>query len=573
MTAGSLPEEGGSTLSALPAGGHNRPVALHSAAQRGILIEDLTGRDLGQYHVLEQLGVGGMAVVYRAVQGSLGRDLALKVLSPALVHQEGFLQRFESEARTLARLDHPYILPIYDFSTIAGYTFIVSPLVRGGTLRACLAGRPMQPQAAIRYLTQVADALHHAHQVGVIHRDLKPSNVLIHADGRCVLADFGLARGPDSPSGLTIGGFAMGTPGYMSPEQALGSELTPRADIYSLAVIAFEMLAGSRPYQGGDPHKLVMATVHEPVPSVRERNPELSAQVQAVVEAGLAKDPDRRPASAVEFVHGLTSALMATITTSAPAPKTALAGVGSPDLELPSPPPSRSPETPSATASNPTVSTLEHMGLRRPRAVGSRLMNSFFADALHAAEHVAGDHWMEMLAGAGLEAFNFDSPPEDGELGAPIEYLGRLAEGLERIFGTQSPDKLRQWGHLVVELDLEQDRSAAAERRSLRLIPGQQRRLGAVLKGFVRRLDSVRGGELHAWKQLDADQFWFVIYGNALVAGRRKPDKACAFWTAALEARLRWAGLANDWTVSELECGATNGGNDCVFAVRSARAR
>lgn len=548
-------------------------MALDSAAQRGTLIEDLTGRDLGQYHVLDQLGVGGMAVVYRAVQGSLGRDLALKVLSPTLVHQEGFLQRFELEARTLARLDHPYILPIYDFSTIDGYTFIVSPLVRGGTLRSYLTGQPMQPQAAVRYLTQVADALHHAHQVGVIHRDLKPSNVLIHADGRCVLADFGLARSADTPSGLTIGGFAMGTPGYMSPEQALGSELTPRADIYSLAVIAFEMLTGGRPYQGNDPHKLVMATVHEPIPSLRERNPELHPQVEAVVEAGLAKDPDRRPATAVEFVHDLTSALMATITTSTPAPRAALA-VGGSDLDLPSPPPSHpSAHTAGVTPSNPTVSTLEHMGLRRPRAIGSRLMNSFFADALHAAEHVAGDHWMEMLAGAGLEAFSFDSPPENGELGTPIEYLGRLAEGLDRIYGTQSPDKLRQWGHLVLELDLEQDRNAAADRRALRLIPGQPRRLGAVLKGLARRLDTVRGGELHAWKQLDADQFWFVIYGNALVAGRRKQDKACGFWTAALEARLRWAGLANDWTVSELECGATNGTSDCVFAIRSAKAR
>jgi len=153
-------------------------VAINSAAHRGILIEDLTGRHLGQSQVLERIGVGGRAVVYRSVQGARGRDLALKGLSPSLVHQEGFLQHFEMEARTRARLDHPYILPIYDFATVEGLTFIASPLVRGGTLRGRLTGDPMAPQAAMRYLNQVADALHHAHQVGVIHRDMKPSNVL-----------------------------------------------------------------------------------------------------------------------------------------------------------------------------------------------------------------------------------------------------------------------------------------------------------------------------------------------------------------------------------------------------------
>jgi len=357
-----------------------------------------------------------MSVVYRAVQASLGRDLAMKVLSPALVHQEGFVQRFEQEARTLARLDHPYILPIYDFATINGFTFIVSPLVRGGTLRGQLSGGPMAPQAALRYLNQVADALHHAHQVGVIHRDLKPSNILIHADGRCVLADFGLARSTDGPSGLTMGGFALGTPGYMPPEQALGSTLDPRADIYALGVIAFELLTGSRPYPGTDPHKLVMATLHEAVPSARERNPQLPDEADQVLRRVLAKNPEDRYTTAIEFMLALSGSLLGSYTPVTPAPMPTLP----PATQRPGPStPLPSQITPFSTPSSPTVSTLEHMGIRRPRTAGSRIQNRFFADALHAAEHLSGDHWMEMLRAAGAGGSQLRVPTRGRPVGYP----------------------------------------------------------------------------------------------------------------------------------------------------------
>jgi serine/threonine-protein kinase len=163
-------------------------------AIEAMLSEDLSGSSLGQYQIVERIGSGGMAVVYRAIQPSLGREVALKVLSPALVYQDGFIQRFENEARVLARLEHPHILPIHDFATVDGHTFIATPVIRGGTLRDRING-PLADGLILGCLSRVADALDHAHAVGVVHRDLKPSNVLMHRDGRPVLADFGLARG------------------------------------------------------------------------------------------------------------------------------------------------------------------------------------------------------------------------------------------------------------------------------------------------------------------------------------------------------------------------------------------
>jgi serine/threonine protein kinase len=218
---------------------------------------DLSGRALGPYEILERIGEGGMAVVYRAVQQSLGREVALKVLSAELGVYDIYVERFRDEARTLARLEHPHILPIYDLGTAEGQLYIATPLVRGGTVRDQLLGPPLPVELAWKYLSQVADALQHAHQVGIIHRDLKPSNMLVHPDGRTVLGDFGVARLGGSHMTLSASGNPVGTPGYMSPEQALGAEVDGRADIYSLAVTAFELLTGGRPFPGLDPKHLV----------------------------------------------------------------------------------------------------------------------------------------------------------------------------------------------------------------------------------------------------------------------------------------------------------------------------
>jgi serine/threonine protein kinase len=556
--------------------------------------EALTGQTIAHYEIKEQLGAGGMATVYRAIQPSLGREVALKILSLALVHQEGFNERFENEARTLARLDHPNILPIFDFGSDQGITYIATPLVRNGTLKDIIATGPQHSAVAWRQLSQIGDALHHAHEVGVIHRDLKPSNVLIHSDGRLLLADFGLARASGGSTGVTMAGFALGTPGYMSPEQAMGSEIDPRADIYALAVIAFELLTGTRPYMAESPHELVMATVHAPVPSACARNTSLPLEVDMVLSRGLAKDPHQRPATALQFVHDLTRALMHGYAAAMPVgstpyppppptgkepyipgPRTKTTGVygpGSSPIE-PQPLPSGASAliTPTRIASASAIEILEHMGVKREKAHGRFLLNSYYADVFHAATHVAGDYWMDLLKAAGHGDHIYANPREDDGRTMPVNDLAKLEDAFEAVFVSHSAEHIRQWGKLAMELDIERNRSIQMQLRTIKLTIGHQRRITGILNGFVKRLNEIRGEQVHAWKRIDANRFWVVLYSNPHAEGRVRSQKSCYFWTAGLETLLRAAGLANEWIAEEIECGCMTGSGDCVFAVRSTK--
>src|SRR6266566_4356388 len=258
-------------------------------------MKDLTGTRLGSYEIVERLGGGGMAVVYRAVQQPLGREVALKALSPELFQDEGFVKRFEAEAKTLAKLDHPNILTIYDFEMTEGVAYLTMPLIRGGTLRDFMKRGPLDTLTAWRYLREIGDGLQHAHDAGIVHRDLKPTNVLIHSDGRALLADFGLARGAGQPTHLTTIGLAIGTPGYMAPEQVMGHDVDKRADIYAMGALTFEMLTGRLPYIGANRMEVAYATVNTPIPSVVKINPNLPDELDQLLSRVLAKDPNKRP--------------------------------------------------------------------------------------------------------------------------------------------------------------------------------------------------------------------------------------------------------------------------------------
>src|SRR5947209_7119880 len=260
-------------------------------------MKDLTGTRIGSYEIVERLGGGGMAVVYRAVQQPLGREVALKALSPELFQDDGFVKRFEAEAKTLAKLDHPNILPIYDFELAEGMAYLTMPLIRGGTLRDILNRGPLDTVSAWRYLREIGDGLQHAHDAGIVHRDLKPTNVLIHSDGRAMLADFGLARGAGQPTHLTTVGLAIGTPGYMAPEQVMGHDVDRRADIYAMGVLTFEMLTGRLPYMGANRMEVAYATVNSPIPSAVGINPNLPDELDQLLSRVLAKDPNERPQS------------------------------------------------------------------------------------------------------------------------------------------------------------------------------------------------------------------------------------------------------------------------------------
>ena len=262
---------------------------------------------IGPYMLLERIGRGGMATVYRAYQPSLDRYVAIKVLPEYFAEEPTHRERFQREAQSVARLRHPNIVEVFDFGTADGVAFIVMELVEGGTLTDRL-GRPMELRSALGLLQPLGSAVDYAHSQGVLHRDIKPSNILLRNDGTPVLADFGLARLAGAMRKLTAAGMVMGTPEYMSPEQASDQGLRPASDLYSLAVVAYEMLTGRVPFEGNTPAAVLVSHVTRPMPPARELRGELSAHVEAVLRRGLAKDPDERYPDAAGFVAALRPA-------------------------------------------------------------------------------------------------------------------------------------------------------------------------------------------------------------------------------------------------------------------------
>jgi hypothetical protein len=547
-------------------------------------MKDLTGTRLGQYEIVERLGGGGMAVVYRAVQQPLGREIALKALSSELFQDDGFVKRFETEAKTLAKLDHPNILPIYDFEVMDGNAFLTMPLIRGGTLRDVLNRGPLDALTAWRYLREIGDGLQHAHDAGIVHRDLKPTNVLIHTDGRAMLADFGLARGAGQPTHLTTIGLAIGTPGYMAPEQVMGHDVDKRADIYAMGVLTFEMLTGRLPFIGSNRMEVAYATVNTPIPSVVKINPNLPDELDQLLQKVLAKDPAQRPQTVGELLTQMARLPQRRAAPTASASATPAGGVAvlsrpattsnGPDTAsmraIPSAPPPilhGSPlPTPTAAGAS-TIRTLELMGVRPARARGRFILNAHFSNFVHVARDVTGDRWPEVAYAAGLVQYIEQDAPHDDQLSSPVESLSRLNEAFETIYGPESEDMIRAWGRRATERWLADGRHGLGGAR--RFVPGRQRKLAGVVKNFSEAMDNVRGEHTHAWLQVDEHQFWLVNFSNMFALGRIKTVKSCHVWTSSIETILRWAGLANDWYVEEVECGSVTGTFDCAFAIRA----
>lgn len=269
---------------------------------------DLVGKSLGQYEILGQIAKGGMATVYRARQKSIGRDVAIKVLPRTLMHEEGFLERFNTEVEVIASLQHPHILPVYDFGQFEEMPYIVMAYLSGGTLSDNISQGPMALSDAEIVVRQMADALDYAHSKGVIHRDFKPGNVLLDERGNTYLADFGLAKITASNSQLTGTGM-LGTPDYMAPEQALNNTLTPSVDVYALGVTFFQMLSGRIPYQAATPLAVLMLHVHDPIPNIQAVRSDINTNVQRVIEKAMAKDPELRYATAGEMSKDLSQAV------------------------------------------------------------------------------------------------------------------------------------------------------------------------------------------------------------------------------------------------------------------------
>ncbi|KAF0107471.1 MAG: serine/threonine protein kinase bacterial [Anaerolineaceae bacterium] len=300
------------------------------------------GEMVGPYRIIEQLGQGGMATVYKAYHAALDRYVALKVLHPAFLEDPNFLARFQREARLVAKLDHPNIVPIFDYAEHEGRPYLVMKFIEGETLKARLARGSVAPEETLRIVEAVGVALSFAHKRGILHRDVKPSNVLLSGDGGIYLADFGLARIAQSGESTLTSDMILGTPQYISPEQALGKkDLDEGTDIYSFGVMLYELSVGKVPFSADTPFSIIHDHIYSPLPMPRQVNPTVSEAVERVLLKTLAKERADRH----KDVHGMVDAFKHAWNESTPpvpvAEETIRAEMktrGAPRTEVPPPP-------------------------------------------------------------------------------------------------------------------------------------------------------------------------------------------------------------------------------------------
>jgi tRNA A-37 threonylcarbamoyl transferase component Bud32/thioredoxin-like negative regulator of GroEL len=268
------------------------------------------GENVGPYRIVKQLGQGGMASVFKAYHAALDRYVALKVLHPAFLEEPNFLARFQREARVVAKLEHPNIVPVYDFSEHDGQPYLVMKFIEGRTLKAEMADGPLTPTRGLAILRAVGAGLSYAHGQGILHRDIKPSNVLLDEDGGIFLADFGLARIAQAGESTLSSDMLLGTPQYISPEQARGErDLDAGTDIYSLGVVMYEMVVGRVPFNADTPFSIIHDHIYTPLPLPQTVNPKVPAAVERVLLKALAKERTDRYQTVDDLVAAFGEAI------------------------------------------------------------------------------------------------------------------------------------------------------------------------------------------------------------------------------------------------------------------------
>jgi serine/threonine protein kinase len=268
------------------------------------------GEQVGPYRIVEKLGRGGMATVFKAYHANLDRYVALKVLHPAFMEDPNFRARFQREARVVAKLEHPNIIPVYDFAEHDGKTYLVMKFVEGETLKAQLQKRPLTPEEGVELIETVGEALAFAHKQGILHRDVKPSNVMIADDGHIYLMDFGLARIASAGESTLSSDMMIGTPQYISPEQAMGArDLDAGTDIYSFGVLIYELVVGQVPFIADTPFSIIHDHIYTPLPLPRALNPNVPESIERLLLKALAKDRNDRFETVEEMVAAFKAAI------------------------------------------------------------------------------------------------------------------------------------------------------------------------------------------------------------------------------------------------------------------------
>lgn len=275
----------------------------------------MSEKQIGRYQIKSELGRGGMATVYLAYDPVLERDVALKLLPNYFAHDPEFSARFEREAKTVASLEHGNIVSMYDYGEDGEWPYFVMRLMKGGSLKERIAQGPMPLEEAAHIIERVAGALDKAHSKEIVHRDLKPGNIMFDEDGEAYLGDFGIVKLAESSESYTRTGNTLGTPAYMSPEQADGKpDIDGRSDIYALGIVLFEMLAGTAPYVHDSMPRLLVMHLTSPIPNILETRPDLPAALQGVIEKAMAKERGERYATAGELAAALGAAIDGTAT-------------------------------------------------------------------------------------------------------------------------------------------------------------------------------------------------------------------------------------------------------------------
>jgi len=273
-------------------------------------MDDLIGQTLGPYRVLDRIGAGGMATVYRAYHAAMDRYVAIKVLPRHLARDPDFRARFMREARTIARLEHRHILTVHDVAEEDGVPFLVMRYTTSGDLSSLIAQRSLTITRAVQLISQVASALAYAHRQGVIHRDVKPANVLIGPDGDALLTDFGIAKIYEDTLQLTSEGVMVGTPAYMAPEQLQGQPVDARTDVYALGVVLYQALTGELPFVAETPLAVALMHIHSAMRPPRQVNPSIPEALERVVLRAMAKSPNDRFQTTDEMAEALQDALV-----------------------------------------------------------------------------------------------------------------------------------------------------------------------------------------------------------------------------------------------------------------------